>query len=495
MSPVRRGPALWSSDEAIAATGGRSTRHWLAGGVSIDSRTVAAGDLFVAIRGLNVDGHNFVADALAKGAVAAIVARRADGVAADAPLLEVADTMKALEALGRAARARTAARVVAVTGSVGKTGTKEALRRVLSEQGATAASEGSYNNQWGVPLSLARMARDAAFGVFEIGMNHPGEITPLVRMARPHVAVVTAVEAAHLEFFPSLEAVADAKAEIFLGIERGGAAVLPRDNPLYTRLESAARAAGCGRVLSFGEHREASARLIGCELMPDGAKVVAQVAGRPVAYRLSVAGRHWVVNSLAVLCTVHALGADVTAAAAGLAGFAALKGRGRRHTVMVPDGTLTVIDESYNASPAAVAAAIATLGQVGRGDFGRRIAVLADMLELGAESRSRHAALAAPLRENGIDLVFLAGGETRALWDALPKPMRGGHAEDAEQLAPLVAANVRAGDVVMVKGSAGMKTGKIVQALLALGGAPNGDRDGRRNGISDRREARAANGG
>lgn len=494
MNALRAGPALWSSDEASAATGGRTARHWLANGVSIDSRTISAGELFIAIRGNRSDGHAFVTDALARGAAAAVVAQRPDGVAADAPLLEVDDTMRALEALGRAARARTAARIVAVTGSVGKTGTKEALRRVLGEQGPTAASEDSYNNQWGVPLSLARMSRDATFAVFEIGMNHPGEITPLTRMVRPHVAVITAIEPAHMEFFPSLEAVADAKAEIFLGVEIDGAVVLPRDNPFYLRLEAAARAAGCGRVLSFGDHREATARVIGCELLSDGAKVVAQIAGRSVAYRLSVSGRHWVVNSLAILCAVHALGADVTAAASGLAGFSALKGRGRRHTVPLVGGTVIVIDESYNASPAAVAAAIATVGQIAPGPGGRRIVVLGDMLELGGESRARHAALIGPLREHRIDTVFLAGRETQALWDALPKPLRGGRADDAERLAPMVVAEARPGDVIVVKGSAGMKTGRIVQALLALDGAADAMRDGG-NGIPSRNAIRAVNGG
>ena len=460
---------LWTAADARKATGGKESRPFAATGVSIDSRTVSQNDLFVALVGPRVDGHDYVAAALSKGAAAAVVARVPTGVAPDAPLLSVADTQAGLEGLGRFARARTQARIVAVTGSVGKTGTKESLRLVLAAQGATHASEGSLNNQWGVPLSLARMPAGAAYGVFEIGMNHPGEITPLVRMVRPHVAVVTAVEPAHIEFFPSIEAIADAKAEIFLGVERGGAAVLPADNPLCERLVAAAKAAGIRNVLGFGAAAGAFARLKSCDLDSDGTRVNADIGGRIVSYRLNVPGRHWVSNSLAVLAAASALGADVDAAAASLARVEAPKGRGRRHAVAFVGGAFTVVDESYNASPASMAAAIAALGQARPKSAGRRVAVLGDMLELGEEGPMRHAALADLLEFAGVDLVFACGKAMTHLWDALPRARRGGYATDSERLAAIVAVAVKDGDIVMVKGSAGSRMGRVVEALLAIG--------------------------
>jgi UDP-N-acetylmuramoyl-tripeptide--D-alanyl-D-alanine ligase len=402
-----------------------------------------------------------------------VVAFSPKGVGADAALLRVSDTQTALEALGRAARARTDARVIAVTGSVGKTGVKEALRHVLARQGMTSASVGSYNNRWGVPLSLARMPREAAFGVFEIGMNHAGEITPLVKMVRPNVAVVTAIAPVHIEFFPSLEAIADAKSEIFFSVERGGAAVLPAESPFFARLAASARAAGIERVVAFGDadRPEVAVRARRFDLLADGSTVEAEVGGTRVAYRVPLAGRHWVANSLAVLAVVHALGADVAAAAAALADMPALKGRGERHRVAISGGDFLLIDESYNASPTSVAAALAAAGRVAPGRGGRRIAVLGDMLELGAEADALHAGLAGPLREAGFDLVFTAGPRMAILADKLPAAMRGGRAANAEKLAPQVTAAVRAGDVVMVKGSAGSRTGVIVAALLGRTGA------------------------
>lgn len=464
-------PVLWTAAEAVLATRGVTFENWQASGVSIDTRTLEAGDLFVALKGPRHDGHAFVAEALRRGAAAAAVAYSPDGVEPGAALLRVADTQHALEGLGRAARARTDARVVAVTGSVGKTGVKEALRHALARQGMTAASAGSFNNQWGVPLSLARMPREAAFGVFEIGMNHAGEISPLVKMVRPNVAVVTAIAPVHVEFFPSLDAIADAKSEIFFGVENGGAAVLPADSPFFPRLAASARAAGIERIVAFGEadRPETAVRARVVALDADGSTVEAVVAGMTVAYRVGLAGRHWVSNSLAVLAAVHALGADVAAAAAALGDLPALKGRGERHRVAVAGGHFLLIDESYNASPASVAAALAAAGKVAPGPKGRRIAVLGDMLELGAESRALHVALRAPLAEARFDLVFTAGAAMAMLAEALPPAMRGGHAETAEKLAPMVAAAVRPGDVVVVKGSAGSRTGVIVAALRAAG--------------------------
>ncbi|MGE3935297.1 MAG: UDP-N-acetylmuramoyl-tripeptide--D-alanyl-D-alanine ligase, partial [Rhodospirillaceae bacterium] len=340
---------LWTAAEAAAATGARAAGTWAATGISIDSRSVAAGDLFVALAGPSFDGHDFVADALAKGAAAAMVARLPAGVAADAPLLVVDDTLAGLGRLGAAARARTGARIVAVTGSAGKTSTKEALRWVLSRQGLTAASAASHNNHWGVPLSLSKMPRAAAFGVFEIGTNHPGEIAPLSRLVRPHVAVVTTVAEAHIEFFATVEAIADEKADIMAGLEPGGTAVLNRDIATFARLAASARARGVARVIAFGRHADAAARALNVHADGAGSRISADIAGLNVDYQLPVPGTHWVSNSLAVLAAVHALGGDVAAAAAAFADLPALDGRGRHHRVAVGRGTITVIDESYNA--------------------------------------------------------------------------------------------------------------------------------------------------
>jgi len=462
---------LWTSAAAARATGGRNTRAWAAGGVAIDSRQVAHGDLFVALAGPRFDGHDFVTDAFGRGAAAAVVSRRPETLGRELPLLVVADTMAALTALGAAARKRTQAKIVAVTGSVGKTGTKEALRIALSAQGPTAATAGNLNNQIGVPLSLARMAKETAFGVFELGMSRPGEIAPLSRLVRPQVAIITTIEPVHTEFFDSVADIADAKAEIFVGMT-GGVAVLHRDNAYFPWLADAAERAGVARVIGFGAHPEATARLIDCETHPSYSRVTAVIEGRTVTYRLNAPGRHWVINSLAVLAAVDAVGADVAAAAAELAKVAPLKGRGQRHRVTVPDGSFEVVDESYNASPASMRAAIAVLAGANPGPGGRRIAVLGDMLELGPDAARLHAALASDLVQGGIDLVFTAGASMRHLFDALPEAMRGGHAATAAELGPLVAARVGAGDVVTVKGSLGIGMAAVTEALLGLASVP-----------------------
>ena len=459
---------LWTSDSAIAATGGRCLADWRADGVTIDSRDVNSGDLFIAIRGPKFDGHDFTADALAAGAACAVVDHRPDAVDPDAPLLEVADTMVALEDLGRAARDRSKAKVIAVTGSVGKTGTKEALRFVLEDQAPCVASRGSFNNHWGVPLSLSRMPADSAFGVFEIGMNHPGEITPLTKMVRPHVALVTNVEHVHGAYFDSMDAIADAKAEIFAGLAEDGVAVLNRDNDQYDRLCAAATAAGVKTIVGFGFHPDAGARAVDVRTDSEGSDVDAVICGRDIHYRLGQPGRHWVINSLAVLAAVAAVGGDVVAAGSGLAGMRGLKGRGRRHTLAIPGGNLVVIDESYNASPVSMRAAFEVLGQMQPDGNGRRIAVLGDMLELGEQSTALHAALAEALVIEKIDLVFAAGPYMNALWAVLPEPMRGGYAPTAKALSGLVTDAVRPDDIIAVKGSAGSNTGPIVGALVAL---------------------------
>ncbi len=465
------GAVLWTDSEAAAATGGTSARPWRATGVSIDSRSLEPGDLFVAIEGPNRDGHDFVADAFARGAAAAVVHRVPEGLPPEHPLLLVGDTLAALEGLGRAARRRSRARVVAVTGSVGKTSTKDMIAAALATQGPTARSAASYNNQWGVPLSLARMPREAAFGVFEIGMNHPGELTPLARLVRPDVAVVTTVTAAHLGHFASVVDIAEAKAEIFAGLD-GGTAVLNRDNAFFALLAVSAYAAGVDDIVSFGAHREAGTRLVECALTPGGSDIEAVVAGRTVTYRLGAPGRHQVMNSLAALSAVAAVGADVEAASAALAQFAPAKGRGQRHTVTIPGGSFELIDESYNASNSSMRAAFEILSALEPGSGGRRIAALGDMLELGPDSPRLHAALAGPLRAGRTQLVYTAGPNMRHLHEALPPELRGPHLETVEEMARALVDAVRPGDVVLVKGSLGSRVGRVVDALLALDDAP-----------------------
>jgi UDP-N-acetylmuramoyl-tripeptide--D-alanyl-D-alanine ligase len=459
--------ALWTAAAADAATGGTSTRPWQANGVSIDTRTIAKGDLFVALAGPRVDGHDFLGDAFAHGAGAAMVHRRPPGSDNELPLLIVRDTMAALDGLGVAARKRGGAQVVAITGSVGKTGSKEAARLALSRLGPTHASAGSLNNQWGVPLSLARMPADTRYGIFELGMNHAGEIAALSRLVRPDIALITTIEPAHLGFFPSVEAIADAKAEIFLGMTPDGAAILNRDNEWFERLATAARAAGLSRIYGFGAHRDAAIRLIDCQLHATASVVTVSIKGTSFDYGIAAPGRHWVMNSLGVLGAVHAVGGDVGAAATAFAQMKPLDGRGRRHPIAAGHGTAELIDESYNASPASMRAAIAVLATAQPGPGGRRIAVLGDMLELGDRSAELHAALAEPLAAAGIDLVLTVGNEIAALDRALPPHMQGGHDTNAKAMTERVVGLLRAGDVVTVKGSHGLRMDAIVARLVA----------------------------
>ena len=457
---------LWTARDAAAATGGSGIPDWAATGVSIDTRNLATGDLFVALRGPNHDGHDFVGTALDRGAAAAMVDREIPGLST-VSLLRVADTFAGLAALGSAARKRTDARILAVTGSVGKTGTKEALRLALAACGPTFASAGGLNNHWGVPLSLARMPPDVAYGIFELGMNHSGEISTLARLARPHVAVITTVEPAHLGFFSSVEAIADAKAEIFLGLEPGGIAVLNRDNPHYTRLATAAVRTGAADVVSFGTHRAATVRLLDCVLEQRSSMIDAALPGFTVRVQLPVPGRHWVMNTLAVLAAVTAIGANPRRAAEALAGLEELPGRGRRYELSWRSGTLTLIDESYNASPAAERAALAVLAAIPLAPGARRVAVLGDMLELGEATERLHRELAEPLAATKVDRVFLVGTAVAALYDALPASRRGGLWPTADEAIPELLRFLRAGDVVMVKGSRGIGLGPVVERLRA----------------------------
>ena len=436
-------------------------------GISIDSRSLAAGEAFFAIEGENRDGHAFVPAALeARAGLAVVAEQKHDNMPDGAPLIVVGDVLEGLRDLARAARTRSDAKIIGVTGSVGKTSTKEALRLALSPDGETHASAASYNNHWGVPLSLARCPQSARFGVFELGMNHAGEIAPLTRLVRPHVAIITTIEPVHLEFFDSLDDIADAKAEIFYGVEPGGAAVLNRDSAFYDRLAGHARAAGVERIIGFGAHAEAEARLLKHTLHADCSIVEAHILGTDIAYKLGAPGRHLVMNSLAVLAATVLAGADLALAAISLAQLKPAAGRGSRVTLELPSGTALLIDESYNANPASMRAALALLGQAPVGARGRRIAVLGDMLELGASGPELHRSLAEPIGSYAVDLVFCSGPQMHELWQALPSERRGGYAETSAALESEVLAAIRAGDAVMIKGSLGSKMGPIVKALM-----------------------------
>jgi UDP-N-acetylmuramoyl-tripeptide--D-alanyl-D-alanine ligase len=450
--------ALWSAQDLVAATGGLARAPITARGISIDTRTLKPGDLFVALVGENGDGHAHVAAALAKGAAGALVHRLPDGVPDDAKLLQVADTLDGLVALARFARARFTGRLVAVTGSVGKTTTKEMLRTILSAQGKTWAAEASHNNHWGVPLTLARMPANAAFAVAEIGMNHAGEIAPLSRLARPHVAIVTNVEPAHIGHLGSLAAIADEKISIVSGLEPGGIAVLPADASTRDRLLAASE--GISRVL-FGIAETADARLLDARADADGTDVVADVAGHRLALRLAAPGRHMAMNAVAALAAAAALGADPVRGAESLRDFAPVAGRGARRAIAVAGGEALLLDESYNASAVAVRAALAVLALQ---PAARRVAVLGDMLELGDHAAAEHVSLA-PAVAASADILFTCGPHMRGLHEAVPAALRGAHAADSAALAPIVAEALRPDDAILVKGSLGSRMKLVVNAI------------------------------
>jgi UDP-N-acetylmuramoyl-tripeptide--D-alanyl-D-alanine ligase len=450
--------ALWTSSEMEAATLGWASRLFEVDGLSIDTRSLKPGDLFVALKGDNRDGHDFIAAAFERKAAGALVSKRPEG-AGKRPLLTVGHTLRALEDLARASRARTNAKLVAVTGSVGKTTTKEILRVALSALGVTHWSAASFNNHWGVPLSLASMPREARYGVFEIGMNHFGEIRTLNAIVRPHAALITAIAPAHLEFFGNLEAIADAKSEIFEAIVPGGAVLIPADSPQRDRLIARARQAGVAQILTFGRNESADARLIDAKEDSSGQHLKADILGKPVEARLGAHGVHIAVDTVGALAAVMLLEGDVFNAAASLKTFSALKGRGERFDV----NGLHLIDESYNANPASMAAAFALL----KGAPGRRIAVLGDMLEMGDEAPRFHAALAENLADAGVDLVFSSGPLMESLFSALPEKRRGGHAGTPEALLPSLKKALKRGDTVLVKGSKASKMSVVVDALKA----------------------------
>jgi len=453
---------LWTSEAIAAATGGTATAPFAAMGVSIDSRSVEAGDLFVALAGAR-DGHEFVPGALAQGAAGSLVSKTVEG-----PAVVVEDVFRALEMLGIAARVRApTARRGAVTGSVGKTSVTRAVEAGLRLAGRAHASVKSYNNHIGVPLTLARMPADTLRAVFEIGMNHAGEIGPLARMVAPHAVAITTVGPVHIENFTDGEAgVALAKAEIFEGLEPGGVAVLNADDRWFGQLQSAALEAGA-TVRSFGASPLADARLTAFKARQGGAVVEAVVDGAPLSIELLQSGSHWGPNSLCVLLMLEALDVDRATALQALARFAPLEGRGAERRVPVPGGEFVLIDESYNANPVSMAAALKNLGA--RTVAGRRIVALTDMLELGDDAPKYHAGLAEPIEAAAIDQVFCAGPLMKSLWDALPQNRRGGYAKTADELAALIVGAVGPGDAVMVKGSNGSRAGAVAAALARLG--------------------------
>ncbi len=469
---------LWTAFEAAAATGGALcarggdpdrwiAEEWSAGGISIDTRTLTPGEMFVALVDAR-DGHDFIMSAFERGAAAALVARAPQNAPDGAPLLVVSDTLEGLRDLARAARQRNFGKRIAVTGSVGKTSTKEMLRAAFAAAGRVHASDKSFNNHWGVPLTLARMPMTADFGVFEIGMNHAGEITPLARLVAPHVAVITTIGEAHIENLGSRENIARAKAEIFLGLERGGTAVLPIDSDQFGLLAELARAAGVTRITTFGEDRSADIRLVSYAMREDGGDVTATVFGEPFEFSLAAPGKHQAMNALAVLAAACALGVSAAKAASGFKGLAAAAGRGAQtRASLKAGGEILILDESYNANPTSMAAAIALLGQLRPKGKGRRIAVLGEMLELGPAAPALHAGLSEALVAAGVERLYVAGALMRNLWDKTPAPMRGAAAETANLLAPEVIASIRDGDIVMVKGSNASKVSEIVAAIKA----------------------------
>jgi len=479
MSSAPQSDILWTGSDvlrALSKLSGVGGADWSASGVSIDTRSIQNGDLFIALSGENFDAHSYLHKAFDGGAVAAIVERgnarleayidTLSNHAERERLIEVDNVPDALEALAIFARARTRSKVIAVTGSVGKTSVKESLKKLLAVSGSTHAAEKSFNNHIGVPLTLARMPMDVDFSIFEIGMNHAGEIEPLSKLVRPDVSIITTISPAHIENLGSLEAIADAKSEIFMGMPAGALAVLPLASPFYAQLEKAALARDL-RVISFGSIDGANANTHKIKLHADCSCVDAMILDQQIIYKIGMAGAHHVENSLAVLAVIRSLNADLALAGLELAKVEAMAGRGLRHIVSLGrDISFTLIDESYNANPASVSAALETLANIPRANHARRIAVLGDMAELGAKAPELHQSLKNYIQPDNIDLVFCAGAQMRYLYDMLPADQRGGIAANAVELIPQLTAELRDQDIVMVKGSNASGMGRIVDYLL-----------------------------
>lgn len=450
---------LWTSADIATATNGAASAAFDVSGVTFDSREVGPGDLFVALTGETTDGHKFLDQAFDRGAAGAIVSQDTPH-----PNVRVPDTFAALEALAKASRARTSARIIGVTGSAGKTGTKEALFAALDRSPAKSAhrSVKSYNNHTGVPLSLARMPAEVDYGVFEMGMNHPGELAHLTTLVRPHVAIVTAIAPAHAAFFPDESAIADAKGEIFQGLEPGGVAIIPYDSPHRERLAAAA-APYAARIVTFGIDEGADVRAIEAVKAANGGTfVTARVGERELSYTVAQPGKHWVSNSLAVLAAVDAVGGDLALAGLALADLGGLAGRGARFSVEVKGGRALVIDEAYNANPASMRVTLAVLGEEAAT---RKIAVLGEMRELGDKSDDYHAGLAGPVRDAGVQLVILVGEKMQPLAEALEGQVEIVHVPDAAAARDRLMATLEAGDAVLIKGSNGVGLAAVVAAL------------------------------
>lgn len=451
---------LWTSDAIAKAVGGQVSASFEANGVAFDSREVGQGDLFIAMKGEATDGHLFLDKAFANGAGGAIVERPIDQ-----PHILVDDSAKALDALGIASRARTDAKIIGVTGSVGKTGTKEALFQCLDRlmPGSAHRSVKSYNNHVGVPLSLARMPQDTRFGIFEMGMNHAGELAALTQLVRPHAAIVTTIAPAHQEYFDSLEAIADAKGEIFAGLEPGGTAIIPFDSPYRDRLIAAAKRYA-GDIVTFGRGEGADVRALDWVAAADGGTLItAQMPGKTsLCFTLSAPGDHWVGNAMAILAAVQAVGGDLASAGLALAELPGLAGRGARHKIAVDGGEALLIDESYNANPASMAA---TISQLGREQVARRIAVLGAMRELGGDTDAFHAALAHHLEDANVDFTILVGDEMKILAAALEGKRNFAHGPDAAWALDALRSEMRAGDAILIKGSNAVGLSKIVSSL------------------------------
>ena len=460
--------ALWIAEDFAAAIGplGQPGAIDDVKGISIDSRTVAAGDAFFAIKGDRFDGHAFARAALDAGAAVVVLeqAQQSDFADLEARVLFVDDVLKALERLGIAARQRVTGKVVAITGSVGKTSTKDALWAALKPSGKVHAAVSSFNNHWGVPLTLARMPHDVDFGIFEVGMSHLGEISHLISMVRPDLAVITTIVAAHIGNFSSINDIAKAKSEIFEGVVPGGAALFNGDIPFADFLDERAEAQAIERRLRFGRSEGADVKLSGLELHENGSDLAVSLFGQDVTCHVGAPGEHLALNTLAVLGAVSLLGGDVGAACEALATHGASKGRGQRHQLLLDDGPCLLIDESYNANPSSVSAALATLGLVQQ--TGRKIAVLGDMLELGDDSQALHEGLLKPILAAGVDLVYLSGPAMAHLWDLLPEDLRGAYGKASTDLIVPLRDGIKAGDVVMVKGSYGSQMAPIVADLL-----------------------------
>ncbi len=457
---------IWTAQQAAKATGGRllGDNEWEVYSISIDSRLTKKGDLFLALKGTKTDGHDYLREAFLKGASAVMVERVPQNFPSTSPILVVNDCIEALYHLAMQRRAETTAKIIALTGSVGKTSTKEMLNLAFSTFGITHATLGNLNNEIGAPLSIARMPLDAEFGIFELGMNHSGEISPLSKLVRPEIAIITTIEEVHIENFNSIEEIAMAKAEIFDGMQAGGTAILNADNPFFNYLSAKARDVSLN-VISFGAAPGANARLLEYKENAKDSFIMARIAGRDVGYHIAAKGRHMAQNSLSVLAAVHAAGQDVEEAAQALSSFSGASGRGQILQLNFGGGKITLIDDSYNASPVSMRAALGNLGALET--KGRRIAVIGDMLELGAKSAQFHESLLSDVLHNQVDVVFTVGKFSKLLFDKLPQKMRGEAVESANQILPILEKSLQAGDAVLMKSSHGTGLYKVVEQLTS----------------------------